>query len=370
MIIGVPKEIKNNENRVAITAAGASNLVAEGHEVIIERGAGLGSGITDREYTKSGAEIISEVEEVFARADMIMKVKEPLPEEYDYFKPGQILFTYLHLAAEKELTKALMERDVTAIAYETVENKDGSLPLLTPMSEIAGRLAILEGANYLQSTKGRRGLLIGGVPGVNPAKVVVIGGGVVGINSAKMAVGLGADVTILDVDVEQLRYLDDIFQGQVKTLVSNSYNITKEVREADLVVGGVLIAGARAPYLVTEEMIMMMQDDSVIIDVAIDQGGCIEGTYPTTHDDPIYVKNGVIHYSVSNIPGAVAETATKSLVNVTIPYALEIANKGYKNAIQDNQALAKGVNVYDGKVTYQGVAEALDLDHYSLDELL
>lgn len=370
MIIGVPKEIKSNENRVAITAAGARSLIAEGHEVVIEKGAGLGVGITDREYTKSGAEIISEVEEVFARADMIMKIKEPLPEEYDYFKPGQILFTYLHLAAEKELTEALVDRDVTAIAYETVEDEDGSLPLLTPMSEIAGRLAVLEGANYLQSTKGERGLLIGGVPGVNPAKVVVIGGGVVGINSAKMAVGLGADVTILDIDIEQLRYLDDIFKGQVKTLISNSHNVSKEVREADLVIGGVLIPGARAPYLVTEEMVMMMQDDSVIIDVAIDQGGCIEGTYPTTHDDPIYVKNGVIHYSVSNIPGAVAETATKSLVNVTIPYALEIANKGYKKAVKENQALAKGVNVYDGKVTYQEVAEALDFDHYSLAEVL
>ena len=369
MIIGVPAEIKNNEERVAITAAGARDLIAEGHEVVIERGAGAGSGITDREYTKAGAEIVSEVEEVFAQADMIMKIKEPQPEEYDYFQEGQILFTYLHLAAHEELTEALRKRGVVSIAYETIETEEG-LPLLTPMSEIAGRLATLEGANYLQNTNGEKGLLIGGVPGVNPAKVVIIGGGAVGINAAKMAVGLGAEVTILDVDMAQLRYLDDIFQSQVKTLVSNHNNISREVREADLVIGGVLIPGAKAPYLVTEEMVMMMKDESVVVDVAIDQGGCIEGTHPTTHDDPIYTKHGVIHYSVSNMPGAVAKTATYSLANVTVPYAIEIANKGYKAAMKSNKALAKGLNVCEGKVTHRGVAEALDLEYSPVQEVL
>ncbi|KXS43512.1 MAG: alanine dehydrogenase [Candidatus Frackibacter sp. T328-2] len=370
MIIGVPKEIKNNENRVAITPAGVEVLTNEGHEVIIENSAGEGSGIPDADYKGAGAKILDTNEEVFAQADMIMKVKEPLSEEYDLFKEGQILYTYLHLAAEEELTEALMEKKVVSIAYETVELADGSLPLLTPMSEVAGRLATQEGARFLEKPQGGRGVLLGGVPGVTPAKVVVIGGGVVGINSAKMALGLGADVTILDIDAEQMRYLDDIFHGNVKTRMSNKYNIYDEVIAADLVIGGVLIPGAKAPHLVTENMIKDMKEGAVIADVAIDQGGCVETTYPTTHDEPVFTKHGIVHYSVANMPGAVARTSTYALTNVTLPYAIEIANKGYKDALLDDSALLKGLNVYDGKVTYKAVAEAFDLDYYNPEELL
>ncbi|ACL70858.1 alanine dehydrogenase [Halothermothrix orenii H 168] len=338
--------------------------------MIIEQGAGLGSGIKDSEYEEAGAEIGETAQQVFEEAEMIMKVKEPLPEEYNYLKPDQILFTYLHLAAEERLTKALMEKRVVGIAYETIQLNDGSLPLLTPMSEVAGRLATQVGAHFLEKAHGGKGLLLGGVPGVNPGKVVIIGGGTVGINAAKMAVGLGADVTILDISAPQLRYVDDIFRGRVKTVMSNAYNIEREIKDADLVVGGVLIPGAKAPHLVTEEMIKQMKKGSVIVDVAIDQGGCVETTYPTTHDDPVFEKHGVIHYSVANMPGAVPMTSTYALTNVTLPYALELANKGYKKALKENRALALGLNVYDGKIIYKAVADAFSLDHYPLDRVL
>ncbi|GAB6137203.1 alanine dehydrogenase [Halanaerobaculum tunisiense] len=370
MIIGVPAEIKNNENRVGITPPGVEALTGEGHEVIIEKEAGVGIGILDEDYVEAGAKIEADKEKLFADSDMIMKVKEPLPEEYDLFKEGQILYTYLHLAAEEELTKILREKNIVSIAYETVELEDGSLPLLTPMSEVAGRLATQEGAKFLEKPKGGRGVLLGGVPGVSPAKVVVIGGGIVGVNAAKMAHGLGADVTIMDVDPAQMRYLDDIFHGDVKTRMSNKYNIYEEVTEADLVVGAVLIPGAKAPSLVTEDMIKDMKEGAVITDVAIDQGGCVETTYPTTHDDPVFTKHGVVHYSVANMPGAVARTSTYALTNVTLPYAIDLANKGYKDALLDDPALLKGLNVYEGKVTYKGVAEVYDLDCYDAQKLL
>ncbi|MBM7622808.1 alanine dehydrogenase [Sporohalobacter salinus] len=370
MIIGVPGEIKNNENRVGITPPGVEALVSEGHDVIIEEDAGIGSGISNSDYTEAGAKIEANKEKLFADSDMIMKVKEPLPEEYDLFKEGQILYTYLHLAAEEELTEALVEKNVVSIAYETVELEDGSLPLLTPMSEVAGRLATQEGAKFLEKPKGGRGVLLGGVPGVTPAKVVVIGGGIVGVNSAKMAHGLGADVTIMDIDPAQMRYLDDIFHGDVKTRMSNKYNIYEEVTEADLVIGAVLIPGAKAPHLVTEDMIKDMKEGAVIADVAIDQGGCVETTYPTTHDDPVFTKHGVVHYSVANMPGAVARTSTYALTNVTLPYAIDIANKGYKQALLDDESLLKGLNAYQGKITYKAVAEAFDLEYYDPKELL
>lgn len=369
MIIGVPKEIKNNENRVAITPAGVKVLSSKGHRVIIEENAGIGSGISNEDYISAGAEIIPAAT-LFGEAEMIMKVKEPLPEEYDYFREGQILFTYLHLAAEERLTKALMEKKVVSIAYETVQLEDGSLPLLTPMSEVAGRLATQEGARFLEKPQGGSGVLLGGVPGVKPGKVVVIGGGIVGVNAAKMALGLGADVTIMDISAERMRYLDDIFQGSIKTVMSNSFNIKEEIKDADLVVGAVLIPGAKAPHLVTEDMIKEMKKGSVIVDVAIDQGGCVETTYPTTHDDPVFEKHGVIHYSVANMPGAVARTSTYALTNVTLPYAVALADKGYKKALVEDSALAKGLNVYDGKVVYRAVAEAFNLDYYPLEEVL
>ncbi len=370
MKIGVPKEIKNNENRVAIIAAGVQNLVGNGHQVFIETKAGLGSGISDQHYLEAGAIILTEAEEVFAEAEMIIKVKEPLAEEYNYFRKGQILFTYLHLAADLELTKALMEKGVVSIAYETIQLADGSLPLLIPMSEVAGRLAVQAGACFLEKPHGGKGVLLGGVPGVKPAKVVILGGGTVGINSAKMAVGLGADVTILDLNAKQMRYLDDIFRGRVKTIMSNSYRILEEIRDADLVIGAVLIPGAKAPYLVTAEMLKEMQPGTVIADVAIDQGGCIETTYPTTHDDPVFTKEGIVHYSVANMPGAVPRTSTYALTNVTIPYAVELANKGYKRALRENAYLAKGLNICDGEITYQAVAEAFDMKYSKVSEHL
>jgi len=370
VIIGVPKEIKNNENRVAITPAGVEGFKKSGHEVLVQENGGLGSGISDQEYISAGAEIVKNPEDIFARADMIMKVKEPLPVEYDYFKEGQILFTYLHLAAEENLTKALREKKVVSIAYETIQLRDGSLPLLTPMSEVAGRLATQEGARFLEKPQGGSGVLLGGVPGVKPAKVVVIGGGIVGMNAAKMAVGLGADVTIMDINAEKMRYIDDVFNGRVKTVMSNPYHILEEIEDADLVIGAVLIPGAKAPHLVTEDMIKEMKEGSVIVDVAIDQGGCIETTHPTTHDDPVFTKHGVIHYSVANMPGAVARTSTYALTNVTLPYAYQLANKGYKKAMLDDYSLALGLNVYDGKITYRAVAEAFDMDYLALTDVL
>lgn len=371
MNIGVPKEIKNNENRVAITPAGVAALIKDGHRVLIQDHAGEGSGISNDDFIQAGAEIVTTPEEVYAGADMIMKVKEPLPQEFGLYKEGQILFTYLHLAPEPELTRVLLDKKIVGIAYETIQLDNGALPLLTPMSEVAGRMSVQIGAHYLEKPQGGKGILLGGVPGVPAADVVIIGGGVVGTHAAKMAIGLGAQVTIIDRSAERLRYLDDIFGGRIKTLISNSYNIEKSVQYADLLVGAVLIPGARAPHLVTEQMVMQMKPGSVIVDVAIDQGGSIETIDKvTTHDDPVYVKHGVIHYAVANMPGAVARTSTYALTNATIGYALEIANKGHIRAIKENKALALGVNVMDGKLTYRAVAESLKLEYTPLEDLL
>jgi alanine dehydrogenase len=370
MIIGVPKEIKNNENRVGITPAGVTDFVKNGHEIRIEKGAGLGSGFTDLDFTEAGATIVSSATEVWAQ-EMVMKVKEPLPSEYQYFREGLILFTYLHLAPEAELTKALIENKVTAIAYETIQLQNGALPLLTPMSEVAGRMSVQIGAQYLEKHKGGKGVLLGGVPGVAPAEVTVVGGGIVGTNAVKMALGLGANVTVLDTNIDRLRQLDDMFQGRLTTQISNSYNIAAAVKKADLLIGAVLIPGARAPRIVTEEMIKTMQPGSVVVDVAIDQGGSIETIdHITTHSQPTYEKHGVIHYAVANIPGAVARTSTIALTNVTVPYGVQIANKGYKQAALENKAIASGINVIDGKVTFEGVAVAHGYLYTPIEKLL
>ncbi|MFD0698803.1 alanine dehydrogenase [Paenibacillus sp. GCM10027628] len=358
MIIGVPKEIKNNEYRVGMTPGSVHSYTSAGHTVWVETNAGHSIGFTDEDYVQAGAAIVSNAADVWS-AEMVVKVKEPLPEEYGYFHEGLILYTYLHLAPEAELTHALVEKKVTAIAYETIQLDNGSLPLLTPMSEVAGRMSIQIGAHFLEKAHGGKGILLSGVPGVEPAKVAVIGGGIVGTNAAKMAAGLGADVTIVDLNPDRLRQLDDQFQGRVKTVMSNPYNIAEVVRRADLVVGAVLIPGARAPRLVTEDMVKTMSPGSVIVDVAIDQGGSIETIDRiTTHDQPTYVKHGVIHYAVANMPGAVARTSTLALTNVTTPYGLQIANKGYVQAALDNKAIAKGINVLAGHVSYKAVAEA------------
>ncbi len=371
MFIGIPKEIKNNENRIGITPAGVKALTNEGHIIMVETMAGIGSGFTDEDYMKEGALIGKNPEEVFGKADMIIKVKEPLPSEYDLFREGQILFTYLHLAPDPELTKALLEKKVVGIAYETIQLPNGSLPLLTPMSEVAGRMAVQIGAHHLEKANGGCGLLLGGVPGVEAAEVVIVGGGVVGINAAKMAVGLGAYVTILDKNAERLRYLDDVFMGRVKTVMSNHMNIQNGVKRADLLIGAVLIPGAKAPRLVTEEMVRQMKPGSVIVDVAIDQGGSIETIdRVTTHDNPTYIKHGVVHYAVANIPGAVARTSTIALTNVTLPYSIEIANKGWKKAISENPALALGLNVCNGSVTNCAVAQSLNLSPVAISEII
>jgi len=363
MIIGIPKEIKDNENRVGIVPAGVAALTSAGHRVLVEKNAGMGSGIADAEYTEAGAEIVPTARETYQMSEMVMKVKEPQAEEYDYFKPGQIIFTFLHLAAEPELTKALMQKGVEAVAYETIQLADGSLPLLTPMSEVAGRMSVQIGAHFLEKPFGGRGVLLGGVPGVPPADVAIIGGGVVGTNAAKMAVGLGARVTILDNNPKRLRELDDLFGSRVSTFYSNSFNIAKAVSFADLLIGAVLIPGAKAPHLVTEDMVRRMKPGSVIVDVAIDQGGSIETIDRVTkHSDPIYLKHDVIHYAVANIPGAVARTSTFALTNVTLPYALKIANQGLKTAMAQDSALAKGLNVSGGRITYPAVAKALNLE--------
>lgn len=366
MIIGVPKEIKNNENRVAATPASVDALVKSGHKVLVEIDAGIGSGFTNEDYTEVGAVIVDTAAEAWA-AEMVMKVKEPLPSEYGYFREGLVLFTYLHLAAEPELAKALTEKGVTAIAYETVE-VNRTLPLLTPMSEVAGRMSAQIGAQFLQKTNGGMGILLAGVPGVSRGKVTIIGGGVVGINAAKMAIGLGAQVTIIDLSPERLRQLDDIFGNSIQTLMSNPFNIAQAVKDADLVIGAVLIPGAKAPKLVTEEMIKTMKPGSVVVDVAIDQGGIFETVdHITTHDNPTYDKHGVVHYAVANMPGAVPRTSTIALTNVTINYALQIANKGVVKAIEDNAALKLGVNVVNGSITYPAVAKDLGYDYVSVE---
>lgn len=362
MRIGVPTEIKNNENRVAMTPAGVVNLVRSGHEVYIESGAGLGSGFTDETYVAAGAKIVDTAQEAWSM-DMVMKVKEPLKSEYEYFREGLILFTYLHLAAEPELTKALIEKRVIGIAYETVQ-VGNTLPLLTPMSEVAGRMSTQIGAQFLEKIHGGKGILLGGVPGVQRGKVTIIGGGVAGTNAAKMAVGLGADVTMLDLSPDRLRQLDDLFGKDVTTLMSNPLNIEQAVRQSDLVIGAVLIPGAKAPKLVTEDLIKQMTPGSVVVDIAIDQGGIFATTDKiTTHDDPTYVKHGVVHYAVANMPGAVPRTSTIALTNVTVPYAVQIASKGYVEALRSNAALLKGLNTINGYVTYQAVAEAHDLSY-------
>lgn len=370
MRIGVPKEIKNNENRVGMTPASVKDYRSCGHVVLVETGAGLGSGFTDREYEEAGASIVPAAADAWS-ADMVVKVKEPLREEYPYFRRGLILYTYLHLAPDPELTLALMECEVTAVAYETIQLPGGALPLLTPMSEVAGRMSIQLGARFLEKASGGKGVLLGGVPGVEPARVAIVGGGVVGTNAARMAVGMGADVTLLDINPDRLRQLDDQFHGRLKTVMSNSYSIMEAVRKADLVIGAVLIPGARAPRLVTEEMVKAMQPGSVIVDVAIDQGGSVETIDRiTTHDRPTYEKYGVVHYAVANMPGSVARTSTIALTNVTTPYGLHIANKGYVKAAVDNPAIAKGINVVDGRVTYQAVAEAQGLEYTDLSRVL
>ncbi|MFN2744926.1 alanine dehydrogenase [Bacillus sp. z60-18] len=370
MIIGIPKEIKNNENRVAITPAGVVALAENGHQILIEQGAGIGSGFEDADYSAAGAAIIPEAKDVWAKAEMIMKVKEPISSEYGYFRKGLILFTYLHLAAEPQLAKALVESGVTAIAYETVQ-VNGTLPLLTPMSEVAGRMASQIGAQFLEKSKGGKGILLSGVPGVKRGKVTIIGGGAVGTNAAKIAVGLGADVTLIDLSAERLRQLDDMFGKDIQTLMSNPLNIAEAVKESDLVIGAVLIPGAKAPKLVTEEMIKSMSPGSVVVDVAIDQGGIIETVDKiTTHDNPTYTKHGVVHYAVANMPGAVPRTSTIGLTNVTIPYAMQIAGKGVEKAIAENEALARGVNVANGSITYEAVARDLGYEYTSVEDAL
>lgn len=369
MLVGIPKEIKDNENRVSTTPAGVAEFVSRGHHVIVERTAGVGSGFQDSEYADAGAELVDTHEEVFARAEMIVKVKEPIEPEYHLLREDQILYTYLHLAAEEALTHALIERKVTSVAYETVELPNRSLPLLTPMSEVAGRMSVQVGATYLQKTNGGRGLLLGGVPGVLPANVVILGGGVVGTSAAQMALGLGANVTILDISVDRLRFLDLVLHGRVNTLASNRQNIANALLDCDLLIGGVLIPGAKAPKLVSAEMVSTMQDGAVIVDVAIDQGGCIETVRPTSHSNPTFVVDGVVHYCVTNMPGAVPRTSTFALSNVTLPYGVYLAEHGIE-AFRKDPVLAKGVNVYDGKITYQAVAEAFDLEYASLESLM
>jgi alanine dehydrogenase len=370
MIVGVPKEIKNNENRVAITPAGVATLVHAGHEVLVETEAGIGSGFTNDEYVKEGAKIVQTAKEAWS-ADMVMKVKEPLAEEFQYFREGLVLFTYLHLAPEPALTKALVEKKVVAIAYETIQHDNGALPLLTPMSEVAGRMSVQIGAQFLEKSKGGKGVLLAGVPGVEAGRVTIVGGGIVGSNAAKIALGMGAKVTLLDINSDRLRQLDEQFQGRIQTLMSNPYNIAKAVKEADLLVGAVLIPGARAPRLVTEATVKEMEPGSVIVDVAIDQGGSIETIDRiTTHSEPTYVKHGVLHYAVANMPGAVARTSTMALTNVTVPYALQIANKGYVKASLESRPLARGINVIEGKVTYKAVAEALGYTYVDVNDIL
>jgi alanine dehydrogenase len=370
MIIGVPKEIKNNENRVALTPAGVAEMVKNSHTVFVQASAGMGSGFIDEDYLHAGATILPTIEEVYAIAEMIIKVKEPIESEYKLIKEGQILFTYFHFASYEPLTNAMIETGSICLAYETVEMADRSLPLLIPMSEVAGRMSIQEGAKYLEKTFGGYGVLLGGVPGVPPAKVLIIGGGIVGTEAAKMAGGLGADVTIIDVSLKRLRYLDDIMPANVKTLMSNEYNIREMVRNSDVIIGAVLIPGAIAPKLVTRDMIPTMKPGTVLVDVAVDQGGCFETTVPTTHDHPTFVIDHVIHYCVANMPGAVPRTSTLALTNATLPYAIQIANKGWKKACNENDALRKGLNVVNGKVVYKGVADAFDLPYQDVQTVL
>lgn len=370
MIVGLPKEIKDNEYRVGLTPAGVRALTDAGHQVIVEKNAGEGSGFPDALYQKAGAQIIDSADDVWAQADMIVKVKEPIEPEYPRMRESQLLFTYLHLAPDRQLTNELLQRKVTGIAYETITDRKGTLPLLTPMSEVAGRMAIQVGAHYLEKMAGGRGILLGGVPGVPAARVVIIGGGVVGTNAAKMAVGLGAHVTIIDNNLDRLRELDDIFLSKISTLASSAYMIHDAISTADLIVGAVLVPGAAAPRLVTRGMLKDVQNGAVIVDVAVDQGGCIETTHPTTHSDPTYYVEGVLHYCVANMPGAVPRTSTFALTNATLPYALKLANKGFFEAIRSDPGLKEGVNTYAGHCTYEAVAQSQDLPYTSIDALV
>ncbi len=366
MIIGVPKEIKNNENRVGMTPAGVKELVAHGHTVYVQHTAGQGSGSADEDYVKAGASILPTIEEVYSAAEMIIKVKEPIEPEYSLVRKDQVLFTYFHFACDRPLTDAMLASGATCIAYETVRDRQGTLPLLVPMSEVAGRMSIQEGARFLEKPQGGKGLLLGGVPGVKPARVLILGAGVVGRNAALMAAGLGADVTICDISLPTLRHVSEVMPKNVKTLYSSRHNIEQELPTSDLVVGSVLIPGAKAPHLVTRDMLRLMQPGTVMVDVAIDQGGCFETSHPTTHAEPTYVVDGIVHYAVANIPGAVPFTSTMALTNATLPYALRLADKGWREACKADPGLADGVNIVDGKITFKGVAEAFDLPFHKL----
>jgi alanine dehydrogenase len=370
MIVGILKEIKTEENRVCMTPAGVEVMCHNGHAVLVETKAGFGSGFPDEAYTKAGAKIVDTAKEIYASAEMVMHVKEPLPPEYELIREGQIVFTYLHLAADERQTRALIKSRSVSIAYETIQKADGTLPLLTPMSEVAGRMAIQQGAKYLEMAQGGDGVLLGGVPGVDPGTVVVIGGGVVGVNAAKMACGLGAKVYLLDMNLDRLRYLSDVMPANCFTLMSSPATVRELVKKADVVVGAVLIPGAKAPKLVTRDMLKTMKTGSVLVDVAIDQGGCFETSKPTTHGDPTYVIDGVVHYCVANMPGAVAKTSTLALTNATLPYAVEIASKGWQRAMRENAEIKRGANVVNGKVTYKAVAEAFGLEYTPIDALI
>ena len=370
MIIGVPKEIKTHENRVALLPGGVTEMKRNGHEVLLEKGAGKGSGFNDQQYIEAGAKIIDDVEELWAKAEMIMKVKEPVKVEHSRMREGQIIFTYFHFAADRNLTEEVVKSNCIAIAYETVEKEDGSLPLLIPMSEVAGRMAAQEGAKYLEKATGGRGILMGGIPGVPPAKALVLGGGIVGVNSAKIAAGMGADTTIMDINMTRLRYLDDVMDKNVNTMFSSEANIKRLLPDVDLIIGAVLKPGAKAPHLITRDMLKNMRPGTVLVDVAIDQGGCFETSKPTTHDDPIYVIDDVVHYCVANMPGAVPYTSTLGLTNVTLPYAVDLANKGWKKALKEDEELKMGLNIAEGKIVYEDVADAFDMEYTSIDEVL
>lgn len=370
MIIGVPKEIKNNENRVAVTPAGVKEFIKHGHTVYVQSTAGVGSGFSDDEYASAGAKMLPTIEEVYSIAEMIVKVKEPIESEYSLIKKNQLVFTYFHFASYEPLTHAMIKSGAVCLAYETVEKKDRSLPLLVPMSEVAGRMSIQEGAKYLEKPLKGRGILLGGVPGVKPAEVLVLGGGIVGTQAAKMAAGLGAHVTIMDISLPRLRELDDIMPANVDTMMSNEYNIMAMIQRADLIVGAVLIPGAKAPHLITRDMLKLMKPGTVLVDVAVDQGGCIETCKPTTHENPTYIIDDIVHYCVANMPGAVPYTSTLALTNATLPYAIQLANKGWVKACRDNEELKLGLNVVDGKVVYRGVAEAFNLPLHNVEELM
>lgn len=370
MIIGIPKEIKNNENRVALTPAGVAEFKKHGHEVYVQATAGENSGFSDKAYAEAGAKLLPTIEDVYSIAEMIIKVKEPIASEYPLIKKDQLLFTYFHFASSEPLTHAMIERGAVCLAYETVEKIDRSLPLLVPMSEVAGRMSIQEGAKYLEKPMQGKGILLGGVPGVSPAKVVVLGGGIVGTQAAKMAAGFGAKVTIMDVSLARLRYLSDIMPANVTTVMSNHYNIKEAIAEVDLVIGAVLIPGAKAPHLITRDMLKLMSPGTVVVDVAVDQGGCIETCTPTTHENPTFVIDDIVHYCVANMPGAVPYTSTLALTNATLPYALQLADKGWKKACQDNEELKKGLNVANGKIVYRGVAEAWGLPLNEVESVL